>query len=56
MFQPFCFCCCYVGFVFGVLFCFVLCFVYVFFLVLLSVYEKKAVFPAILVFFLSYVG
>ena len=41
--------CCYVGFVFGVLvlFCFVFLF---FFLVLLSVSEKKAVFPAIVVF------
>ena len=43
--------CCYVGFVFGVfvLFCFVFLFLF-FFLVLLSVSEKKAVFPAILVF------
>ena len=49
--------CCYVGFVFGVflLFCFVFLSLF-FFLVLLSVYEKKAVFPAILVFFLSSVG
>ena len=43
--------CCYAGFVFGVFFGFVLCFVFVFFLVLVPVYEKKAVFPAILVFF-----
>ena len=55
MFQPFCFffLCCYVGFVFGgfVLFCFVFLFLFLFFfLVLLSVYEKKTVFPAILVF------
>ena len=44
--------CCYVGFVFGVfvLFCFVFLFLF-FFLVLLSVSGKKAVFPAILVFF-----
>ena len=48
--------CCYVGFICGVfvLFCFVFLFLF-FFLVLLSVSEKKAVFPAILVF-LSYVG
>ena len=47
--------CCYAGFVFGVFFGFVLCFVFVFFLVLVPVYEKKAVFLAILVF-LSSVG
>ena len=43
---------CYVGFVFGVfvLFCFVFLFLF-FFLVLLSVSEKKVVFPANLVFF-----
>ena len=48
----FLFFCCYVGFVFGVflLFCFVFLSLF-FFLVLLSVSEKKAVFPAILVFF-----
>ena len=44
MFLPFCF---YVGFVFGNF----LALFFVLFLVLLSVYEKNTVFPAILVFF-----
>ena len=50
MFQPFCFLllCWLLFFGVFVLFCFVFLF---FFLVLLSVSEKKAVFPAILVFF-----
>ena len=52
MFQPFCF---YVGFVFGILLFFICVFAFVLLLVLLSAYEKF-VFPAILVFFLSYVA
>ena len=54
MFQPFCFFVVMLA-LFLVFFGFVLCFVFVFFLVLVPVYEKKAVFPAILVF-LSSVG
>ena len=54
MFQPFCFFVVMLA-LFLVFLGFVLCFVFVFFLALVSVYEKKTVFPAILVF-LSYVG